>query len=613
MIPPSDQKNVSRPPAFCAQPQPKMNVSPASSRPAFAGLFPIVRRFRLFVALLLGQTVLGAATYYCDAVNGNDANNGLTTSAAFRTIQAASNLTVAGDTVLIMNGTYLEPTSPALNGNQGVLWVRRSGAPGAYITYKNYPGHSPLLHATNWNVIKIEAASYVIIDGLEVMGNNANITLAQANAVYDHFQKNKRSGNIDWNYVATTNTNGIYTSKNKTTGQISHHIEVRNCYVHSCAGAGIVAEYSDYVTFENNVSHSNCWYTLYATSGMGFAFMTSLDSNLADYKLILRNNVVYDNECFVKWEATKAFSDGNGIILDSYLSYVGRTLVANNISYENGGTGIHGFRAPQATIINNTLYNNARSAALSWPQGGLNQCTDSTFSNNIVYGRAGKLVAPYSSTGYSFNLYYNAVETQGPNDLVGDPKFVNIATKDFHLQQGSPAMDTGTSTSAPATDIDGAARPAGYGYDRGAYEQAGNNPLPPPEIIIDNVDANCTFVGAWQVANSTPGYYGSNVAHDGSTNQNGWSATYTPTIPAARAHTVYARWTASSNRASNVPIDVNHAGGTTTFTVDQKLNGGVWVLLGTFQFNAGTSGNVKIRNDNASGYVIADAVRFVPN
>jgi hypothetical protein len=35
------------------------------------------------------------------------------------------------------------------------------------------------------------------------------------------------------------------------------------------------------------------------------------------------------------------------------------------------------------------------------------------------------------------------------------------------------------------------------------------------------------------------------------------------------------------------------------------------VLLGTYNFNAGTNGSVVVRNDGASGYVIADAVEFV--
>ena len=74
---------------------------------------------------------------------------------------------------------------------------------------------------------------------------------------------------------------------------------------------------------------------------------------------------------------------------------------------------------------------------------------------------------------------------------------------------------------------------------------------------------------------------------------------------------VYAHWTSGGNRANNVPIDVTHGNGTTTVTVDQTQNGGQWNLLGVFHFDAGTSGNVRIRNGGTNLYVIADAIRLV--
>jgi hypothetical protein len=88
------------------------------------------------------------------------------------------------------------------------------------------------------------------------------------------------------------------------------------------------------------------------------------------------------------------------------------------------------------------------------------------------------------------------------------------------------------------------------------------------------------------------------------------SARFTPTLPQAGTYDVYVRWTAHTNRAHNAPVDVNHVGGTTTFSIDMRVNGGKWVLLGTFTFDAGTSGNVTVRTAGANGYVVADAVQF---
>jgi hypothetical protein len=130
-------------------------------------------------------------------------------------------------------------------------------------------------------------------------------------------------------------------------------------------------------------------------------------------------------------------------------------------------------------------------------------------------------------------------------------------------------------------------------------------------IIRDNPVSPSVPAG-WTQSSSNPGAYGGSYLHDGNTGTtNLKSIVYTPGITVAGNYQVYARWTASPNRAENTPVDVNHAGGTNTFALNQRLNNNTWMLLGTFFFNAGTSGNVTIRNQDANGYVIADAVRFV--
>jgi hypothetical protein len=64
------------------------------------------------------------------------------------------------------------------------------------------------------------------------------------------------------------------------------------------------------------------------------------------------------------------------------------------------------------------------------------------------------------------------------------------------------------------------------------------------------------------------------------------------------------------SRATNVPIEVTHAGGTNTVYVNQQLNGGQWNLLGTWSF--GSSAAVTIRAVGNSTSTNADAVMLVP-
>jgi hypothetical protein len=62
----------------------------------------------------------------------------------------------------------------------------------------------------------------------------------------------------------------------------------------------------------------------------------------------------------------------------------------------------------------------------------------------------------------------------GAGNISAEPRFVRRSwggVGDYHLQTGSPAIDTGTSTGAPAFDMALLRRPQGAGFDMGAYER----------------------------------------------------------------------------------------------------------------------------------------------
>jgi hypothetical protein len=133
----------------------------------------------------------------------------------------------------------------------------------------------------------------------------------------------------------------------------------------------------------------------------------------------------------------------------------------------------------------------------------------------------------------------------------------------------------------------------------------------PPLITIDNNDsAGVTRTGTWINATSTGGYHGTDYLHDNNTAKGTQSVRFTPNLPVAGTYAVYLRWTGGGNRATNVPVDLTHAGGTEALTIDQRYNGGAWNLLGTHTFTAGTGGSVLIGTAGTTNYVIADAVRF---
>ncbi len=85
---------------------------------------------------------------------------------------------------------------------------------------------------------------------------------------------------------------------------------------------------------------------------------------------------------------------------------------------------------------------------------------------------------------------------------------------------------------------------------------------------------------------------------------------WTPNVPKTGGYNVYAWWTTHPNRSASVPIAVAHSEGTATVNVDQRINGGKWVLLGTYTFAVGKTGFVEMKDSN--GLALADAIKLVP-
>jgi parallel beta-helix repeat protein len=76
---------------------------------------------------------------------------------AYRELDQAVVAAIPGDTVLLRGGTYSRPLVPA-----------RSGAPGAPITFRSYPGETAVLSSIDSPAIRLVNRSHVAIEGLTV-------------------------------------------------------------------------------------------------------------------------------------------------------------------------------------------------------------------------------------------------------------------------------------------------------------------------------------------------------------------------------------------------------------------------------------------------------------
>ncbi len=93
------------------------------------------------------------------------------------------------------------------------------------------------------------------------------------------------------------------------------------------------------------------------------------------------------------------------------------------------------------------------------------------------------------------------------------------------------------------------------------------------------------------------------------------TATFVPNVPAAGYYNVHVSHSMYTGRPSDARITVVHPGGKTAFLVDQRRQGGTWVLLGRFYFDKGTNektGAVVLSNQSkdAGSYLSVDAVRL---
>jgi len=137
-------------------------------------------------------------------------------------------------------------------------------------------------------------------------------------------------------------------------------------------------------------------------------------------------------------------------------------------------------------------------------------------------------------------------------------------------------------------------------------------PAPPGDgWTIDNKDPNFTsYHTNWTPQKTPSDFYGSDfllhAAGDG-THRVRWAAY----LPEDGFYNVYAWWVSDVNRSQHAPYEIHHMNGSATVRVDQRVNGGKWNRLGTFQFSSQIAAMVFL-SEQADGAVAADGIWFEP-
>ena len=144
--------------------------------------------------------------------------------------------------------------------------------------------------------------------------------------------------------------------------------------------------------------------------------------------------------------------------------------------------------------------------------------------------------------------------------------------------------------------------------------RAGPNGVDPAKlagVVVDDDAAGRS--GSWKSSTSSSKYVGPGYHHDSARGDGDSVAEFKAKLPKSGRYEVRLAYTPHSNRASNVPVTIQHADGNATVKVNQKLKppvDGMFISLGTFRFDR--TAVVKVRNEDTDGHVIIDGAQWIP-
>ena len=383
-----------------------------------------------------------ACTYYI-APTGSDSSGNGSISSPWDTINYASAKLSPGQTLCARGGTYY--------GQGGYVW-HSSGTSSAPITFRNYPGETPVFDG-QWGknpnggvMIAFQNNSYVVMDGITVqhyvdcygdgaivfVGPNSNM-IVQNCTFQDNGTKIPEDHNI---YVGASNSN----------------ITIRNNYLVRAPGSGVQAYHtpgSNGVQIYNNVivggALTYCPGTNFLNCPSGSPGYTE---NCKSGDTALWGIVLADGSDFQVYNNT-IYGMQRGI--DFYYYSTGATgtnVVENNLIVNSTEFGLRVGSAdvPYFSSDYNDFYGNR---------------TDVQWNCDISTG---------SCSGLWTLAQFAANTTNDHHSISGNPSFVSPGSN-FQLGSGSPALTGGTNFySLFETDFLNDPRPQSGSWSIGAYQ-----------------------------------------------------------------------------------------------------------------------------------------------
>lgn len=477
-------------------------------------------------------SIAGAADYYV-SVSGKDTNPGTETQ-PWRTIQKAADTLSPGDTAWVRKGVYRERVTVNVSGNSTGGFVSFRAYPGEKAIIDGARFIPP---TDDTALFLIKDRDYVRVQGFEirryraargdrtpcgvlVIGECANIEIRENNI--HHIAYNSRRGNAFGLAVYGTS------AAKPITGLVIDGNEVHHCKLGNSESLTINGNVTGFAVTNNRVHDNN---------NIGIVFI-GFEETCPDPEQdqardgVCRGNVVWSissrgNPAYGRvFSAGGIYVDGGTrILIERNISHhcdIGVELASEhggratshitlreNIVYRNriGGLFMGGYdadrgRAEHCLVHHNTFFENDTRRDGNGELSFYHYVNNNTITHNVfVAGRQSLLIGNTTTNGLAnvldYNLYFAPDEAsdstwqwqnveltgfnayrqstgQDAHSLFSNPLFVNSRAWDFHLVEGSPAIDAGDAAfqAEPGeTDFEGNARVNGLRVDLGADER----------------------------------------------------------------------------------------------------------------------------------------------
>ena len=393
------------------------------------------------------SVVLAADKIYYVSTAGSDDNSGAF-GQPFRTINKGVGVLKPGDTLYIRRGTYTEALRDVIPS--GTSWK-------SPVTVAAYPGEEVTLRPGSGEyVIKIQDnnPAYIIVDRLILDGAGtkaAAVFIATANrplTVPRHIRlinceiKNAREQGIM-----------VYSSPANARSHQADYNEFINLKVHDIGRDK--SNHGFYInTSHNLIDHCEVW----KVHGIGIQI----------YKTKGRNGLNCNDNTIRCCKIHDTGLDTSDVTAGIVITVGNGNLVCNNLIWNNYNGVQIDTGASQTKVYNNTICKSHGDAGIRNGYPNPPGARSTIILNNVLYQNknSNKILDYGRDTFADYNLIGNT-----------DPKFMNAAAHDFHLQADSPAIDAGATLREVTTDYEEVQRPQGKAYDMGAYEYG--SPAPP--------------------------------------------------------------------------------------------------------------------------------------